>query len=530
MTSKTTATVWPTLAVADLAAAHVLPEADAVLTEDIAAHGILEPLYVATTPAGALRVVDGMRRLAAAVALSLADVPVTHRPVIQVTALTAHPGNVRRDLAITAEFVKSIQVHGIRTPIQVTRTPDGQLRVVDGHRRLAAAIKAHLTHVPYLYEERAEAGQILDMVTTARHRTGLTKSEETAALFAAADLGADARQMAAAAAVTVSQAKKFKILAKSTAVRTAVTAADMSLEDYAILAELEATDPQAVTEAMTRIGHNPKSDHGWIVRQARTNSQVRMQLAKHRAKLEASGARIRTWDELRQGAVTVSSLGLTSTKHATCRGQVWVAQDHEYVPYCTNPKLYGHKTPDGATDQPKITASERRAIISGGQDWDTAEGIRREWLAEFFAKGRRSRAESDLMTTLTARVLMSGSHIISRHALHPKATNRLEQWFGIQEYSGREQCAEAVTPAKAAAMSFASVATAYEQHAARTVWRTDGAHAEADVRTTTGQYLTWLTQLGYTPTPIEQAVIDDQPYNPAAVNLAADEASGKTLN
>ncbi|MFF3726868.1 ParB/RepB/Spo0J family partition protein [Streptomyces erythrochromogenes] len=531
MTSTTTRAVWPMLAVAELTAANTVAEADATLTEHIATHGITDPLYVATTETGAVRVVDGLRRLAAAAALGLTEVPVTHRPLIQVTALTAHPGNVRKDLKVSAEFAKSIAVSGVRTAIQVTRAPGGELRVVDGHRRLAAALKAGLTHVPYTYEDQDEAGQMLDMVTTARHRAGLTRGEETAALFEAASLGADARHMAAAAAVTVTAAKSIKKLARSGQVRTAAaTAPDMTLEEYGILAELEQTDPEAAAQVTAEIAANPHERHGWMVRRARADVKARAELAAHRAELEASGARIRTQSELRDNATLVWRLpDITAEAHAECQGQVWVADGNRYVAYCANPALYGHKMPATAADD-KPSPAERRATIEGGKDWDTAEEIRREWLAKFFGKARRPKAEADLMTTITARVLVSGADVISRHATHPKSTDRLTAWFGIKEHSGSAARAAAVTPAKAVAMAFAAVATAYEKNAARTVWRTDGLHARAEIRTVTGEYLGWLVSLGYEPSPIEQAVIDGKPYSPGAIAIAADAAEGKTLN
>jgi hypothetical protein len=45
------------------------------------------------------------------------------RPVIAVALLEAHPGNVRRDLALDEEFIASVRELGILTPLRVT--PDG---------------------------------------------------------------------------------------------------------------------------------------------------------------------------------------------------------------------------------------------------------------------------------------------------------------------------------------------------------------------------------------------------------------------
>lgn len=117
------------------------------------------------------------------------------RLMISVSQLTAHPGNVREDLELTPEFCASIAGAGVRVPLLVTATSDGAYRVIEGHRRLAAAAKAGLEMVPCdLDPGRAEdeAGQYLDMVlaNSDAYRRNFVPAEEAAALFAAHEVGA----------------------------------------------------------------------------------------------------------------------------------------------------------------------------------------------------------------------------------------------------------------------------------------------------------------------------------------------------
>src|SRR5216683_2020727 len=94
------------------------------------------------------------------------------RPVIAVARLAAHPGNVRGDLDLNPSFCASIAESGVLVPLRITHDGDGGYRVIEGHRRLAAALKAGLAEVPcHLAADRAgdEAGQYLDMVTANRH-------------------------------------------------------------------------------------------------------------------------------------------------------------------------------------------------------------------------------------------------------------------------------------------------------------------------------------------------------------------------
>ena len=69
---------------------------------------------------------------------------VVPRAMIAVERLAAHPGNVRRDLDLSPEFVESIAVNGVLVALRIT--PDGDsFRVIDGGRRLATALKAGVT-------------------------------------------------------------------------------------------------------------------------------------------------------------------------------------------------------------------------------------------------------------------------------------------------------------------------------------------------------------------------------------------------
>jgi hypothetical protein len=70
------------------------------------------------------------------------------RRMVPVSDLAAHPGNVRTDLNLTPEFLASVASEGVRIPLLITEAPDGRWRVIEGHRRLAAALQAGLAEVP----------------------------------------------------------------------------------------------------------------------------------------------------------------------------------------------------------------------------------------------------------------------------------------------------------------------------------------------------------------------------------------------
>ena len=174
---------------------------------------------------------------------------VAPRPMIAISLLTAHPGNVRRDLDLSADFVASIEANGVLVPLRITPA-DGGYRVIDGHRRLAAAVKAGLAEVPAdLAGDRAgdEPGQYLDMWTSHRHRNPLTPIEEADALFAAHEAGATKARIRKSTGLKnpqVSAALSAARLSGDTRATVEALSSEMTLEDLAVFAEFDGSRPR----------------------------------------------------------------------------------------------------------------------------------------------------------------------------------------------------------------------------------------------------------------------------------------------
>ncbi|WP_051801811.1 ParB N-terminal domain-containing protein [Streptomyces sp. NRRL F-525] len=526
-------TVWPTLPVADLMANAAAPSlsAEDPLTEAVTAKGVTEPLYIATLGDGTYRVVDGLRRLAAAHAAGLETVPVTYRPVIRVDALTKHPHNVRRDLRMTKEFRASIRENGVRTAVLVRRN-GAALEVVDGHRRLLGAIAEGLTHIPYTYDEVTDADAYVDMVTTAVHRESLTDVEQASALFQASELGASPRQLAAAAGRTQKDVKLFLKVGGSKKAKAAA-ASNLTLADVARLVDLEAAAPDLAEQVEAAMAKNPGGSHAWRITDALNTVERRQEAAAHRAQLEKEGAQFRTTGELSDRATPVHQIkGMTYNKgeHATCKGDVWVLEtpdSYDYTRYCTNAVLHGHELKGEAT---KITTGERKRIIAGNSHWDASVTVRQEWLAEFLGRKSHPRATADIMLRIATEAALGADSVVQARQSHPRRDKILGQLLGMTEQQAN--CASitkrGANVRRAPALLFAAVAACYEVHAPRSAWRTDGDHARAGVRRDTTRYLTWLQELGYQPTPIETAVITGTAYDPADPDAQAANAGDTT--
>jgi ParB family chromosome partitioning protein len=108
-------------------------------------------------------------------------------------SLAAHPGNIRDDLGDLTELTASIKTVGVLEPVIITPVATDEepksaktgtaYRILAGHRRVAAAIKAKATTVPCIV--RADLDSDVDSLTTMIvenvHRADLSATEEAAA-------------------------------------------------------------------------------------------------------------------------------------------------------------------------------------------------------------------------------------------------------------------------------------------------------------------------------------------------------------
>uniref|UniRef100_UPI003F49669C ParB/RepB/Spo0J family partition protein n=1 Tax=unclassified Streptomyces TaxID=2593676 RepID=UPI003F49669C len=531
---------WPTVEIATLGE---LPAPDAELVEAICADGITEPLLITGVLAGEPTIQDGRRRAAAARAAGLTEVPYTPRPVIRVDVLTAHPANARQKVKAPRAMVASIAAEGVSIPVKITR--DGQgWRIIDGHVRVDGARQAGRTHVPYEVDERDEASQRLDMVTTARHRQGLTLAEEASALFSAAELGADLGRITAAAGLKTQKQAKRLIRAGSS--RTAVRAAsryDLTIDQMAALAELAEQSRDAakrVEEAMAKGARNID----FLMQRETAALKREAKIDAHRAALTKAGAKIVAADDLGAKARPVADIpGISATRHeAQCQGHVWVLADDadQYAPWCKNVNLYGHAEaikaaadraakdapagPAQSSETPEGKAARKRAraaVKAGNLDWDAATAVRRAFLAKV-CTGKISRKRADAMTRIVTLVMARPG--LAADCMKAIGGDEITaEILGVKTHADVVRAVEQASPQRLPVLQFAIIAGGFEYRARREAWRTDD-QRNPYVRGPVALWFRWLTDLlGYEPEAIEAAVRDDQPYDPAA---AAQDATG----
>lgn len=539
---------WPTLTVAELAAhpGNLRDiETPADLLADVKENGVHEPLYVVRTHGDVPQIIDGFQRLAAAVAAGLETVPVTPRPVIRIDALTPHPKNAREDLDISGAFVESLQTEGCRIPVKIQRLDGGVLQVNDGNRRFYGSKDAGLTHLPYEWEDddRDAAGQFLDMITTAQHRKSLTASEMNQAMFSAAEAGAQVGRIARAAGVRQKDVKTVVKVRSDEKLSAAVTGANSYAWTFEHMAALtEFADDADALAAITEAAAEDNADAGdvdWAIAVERTKRDKRIKAEAHRAELESAGQKIRDAEELSERAMPVWRLrGISTEEHAECKGLVWVFDERRgdrHEPYCSAPVLYGHTVPESASGGTKTSVEKeaeraaRAAVKKGNIDWDAAEAVRRKWITDLIKRRNLPKNTTNALIGHVNEALLSGTWGVSDDLNKEGTTEILAAFLGLNAQQAKDRTSfaghAAKDPRRAHQLQFAAIAAVREKCANRSAWRTDDQHAPW-TRKPTARWFKVLESLGYPLTPIEQSVVDEEPYDPAKKKARAAITSG----
>jgi ParB family chromosome partitioning protein len=514
--------------------------------------------------------VDGTDATAGPLCVSDQGNPACARRMIAVGKLIAHPANVREDLDLTAEFRASVAENGVRVPLLITTDTDGNYRVIEGHRRLAAAVKAGLAEVPYdLDGERAsdEAGQFLDMVTanSGAYRKNFSALEEATALFAAPEAGATRTRIRKATGRKADQVKTALAAGGLSAdAREQVGGLDrqLTLDELALVAEFD-NSPDALEQILFAVESDYPLEH--VAERIRLEQAETAEHQRLRAGLEAAGCHVS--DQIVPGSSLLTSLAhdgqdLTADNHKDCPGHGAFFRSHDLrtpVYYCTDPAANGHAyrwaqpTPpagDGAGDGdvpatgtaagggygdgPPVSPGQggtggfpahdrvpepapdpvaeqaRRRVIEGNKAWAAAAEVRKRWVAQLL--WRRTAPKEALR--FAAGQLLTMPDVLRRGL--PNATTRMV----FTELTGKpldgvlRDC-ETYPPARLPLLVLTPIAIAYEAEMAgdgdrRGTWRTD-TWAPCS-RKDAGRWLTFLASLGYEMSAIEQAVAQGVPY------------------
>ena len=440
--------------------------------------------------------------------------------------------NVRRDLRAGKGFLETVRAHGVVKDIDVYVTLTG-LVVLDGHRRLDAALTLHLESVPVrVVRVDDEAERIASQLMVNDEAEHCNSAERADAIQQLVLLGVPAQDLRRRGIRGEEVAAARAVASAPQAVRqAAVERPQIDLVGLGHLAELAADaleDSPVVAKAVADAIERPEQvEH--IVAQARAEAEEERILADKRAELEAQGIRAfedaREWSLYDKGQRLDSLVDdhgevLTEATHSSCPGHAavvypdvtWEGDQRKVTGtrvalWCTDWRAHGHRNrwarnTSGATSGP-MEDEQRKARaekIRRNKAMDAANSVRRQWIQD--------------------RLLTSGTRLpaVTWRSRLPLYLFPVLRWTHMSVSStalekGRERLAcdlpslRAVLPtapaAEVALLTFALAAM--EGSIEKDTW-TDTRGVSAMM---TRLHLRFLEQLGYTLSDIEASYCQD---------------------
>lgn len=147
-------------------------------------------------------------------------------------------GNIRLEPGDLVDLAATIREHGILYPVLVVREPDG-LRVLDGQRRVLAAIDAGLTEVPIAFRQEHDAAAVAAQLVANEQRAGLREADRLRAIGQLALFGMKPAEISRKTRIRKEKVAAALKVAKSEQVSKLVEQQPITLEDAAALTDLE---------------------------------------------------------------------------------------------------------------------------------------------------------------------------------------------------------------------------------------------------------------------------------------------------
>lgn len=334
-----------------------------------------------------------------------------------------HPKNPRRDLGDLAELTASIKTDGVRNPIHVAVSADGERYVVlAGHRRRQASIDAGRTTIPAIIREdvKTDAAALVEMAVENLLRADLTPVEE-AVLF-------EQLQLAGIKPVTIAKRTgrkratvdaRLALLDLPETTREKVHGRQVSIDEAAAMLEF-AADPKALEELEEEAGGG---DFAYTIERLRRDRERAAVREATRVRLTAAGVRVvddAEWAQLRLGwshalpqvLRDVVDLGAgvedredieeaLAAAHTGCPHHLaWIQHGGEARYYCADPAVHREAASTAAGGAGQGMSDEEAAREAAERDaereraradqeaCETAAAVRRTFIVDTIA-GRR---------------------------------------------------------------------------------------------------------------------------------------------
>jgi ParB family chromosome partitioning protein len=419
--------------------------------------------------------------------------------------------NVRKDAALTADFIASIKEHGVMEPVIAHRKEDGNVHVLMGQRRTLGAVEAKRDLIPVMIvSSPEEAERIFTQVVENIQRTELTAADEAEAYHQLSLIGVSAGSIAkktGRAKTIVEGALK----AKASDAGAAALGKGLTIEEALIMAEFEGDED--ATEELESVIRDEPDQLFHVAQQLRDERESAAALAALIAELEAAGTTIvegpgygEENDNLR-----VTSLNRADGERATEEdaNAVYIGTDrtggHSTTAVVAGWKELGF-TPRHSylssssankgpmTDEQK---AERKTLIANNKAMESATTVRRE-----FVKGLLARKQAPKgWQYFTVHAITHHSETASGYEGKVAADMigaKVEESNAWAWNPLREHVAKTTTRPEFSLIAL--VCAGYEKTIAKDSWRSPGQ--------THRDYLNQLVTWGYTPSEVEQIILD----------------------
>lgn len=437
------------------------------------------------------------------------------------TALTVET-NVRTVAPLDEGFIASIRENGVLTPILAWRAHDGTLHVRAGQRRTLAAREAGIDTMPaYIVEATDDdtARRIVEQLIENDQREELTDADRIQAWRALELEGLSATAIAKRTGTKRDRIKTGLAVAASETATGLVAEGGLTLDQAAILLEFDGDD-----ETVAELTEIATTDPGYFpvaverARQERTAREAKEKVEQEEA---AKGHRIlderpgwngapyrvrmlRTAEGEPVDAEAVQGKPGVAVYVATYYGgearAEYFVDDPAAFGFTVQEDTYGGTSGVQSGPMTDEQKAERKELIANNKEWDAAETVRREWLAQFLARKTTPKNAQ----TMIAEALTTAPWKIADGLTHGSSTAKA--LLGIEDAHHRDQIAEYLTahPNRATHVTLALLLGGIEHNTNRQTWRSPSAD--------TAWYLRTLQEWGYTLCPVEKiaAMLTDQ--------------------
>jgi ParB family chromosome partitioning protein len=424
--------------------------------------------------------------------------------------------NVRKDAALTKEFVASIAEHGVLEPVIAHRKDDGTVHVLMGQRRTRGAVEAARPLIPVMVTDSPdEAERIVTQVVENIQRAELTEADEAEAYHQLSLIGVPASAIAKKTGRT-KVAVEGALKAKSTESGAKALGEGYTISQALVLAEF-ASDEEAVAELESCIRDEPHYlDHlAQQFRDARERKQAREAFT---AALVAEGKAVvsgigHSAPENRR----VESLNRPDGEPATeADANAWYVSANYNGELSAEPVVAGweelgftnrwgdYSTGTGAKSGPMTEEqkAERKTLIANNKKMESATTVRREFVRNLLSRKQAPK----------------GWQYFTVHAIthHPETASGYDGKVAAEMVGAKFEESDrwawnplrdhiAKTTARPEFSLIALVCAGYEKTIAKDSWRSPSQ--------THRDYLTQLVAWGYTASETEQIILDSGTNN-----------------